>query len=142
MTTSATSLLLTLSWAIPLECACDRRAAIWDILQPVSNPSSQCWFNTKHLLLQLVSGFILHNNSPFDRHHFLVSCPTRIGNCALLFDILSLRLQKAVRIQPLCDISSPAQWNDMCHVVSLQSHPHFTLTNEGGCSLPDKGLET
>lgn len=82
--------------------------------------------------------------------HHLTSVPRSMSNqnrklrsflWHLSSQFLSLRLQKAVRIQPLCDISSPAQWNDMCHVVSLQSHPHFTLTNEGGCCWSLSGKE-
>ena len=111
-----------------------------------------CWAVLLHVILtQIIYHYtqeaILHSHSPFDRHHFLLSQPTIIGNCTFSFDMclefLSLHLNcKAGRIRAslnaLCDVlaeNTQALWDDTCHPPSLQSCPHFTLTDEGWCCL-------
>lgn len=108
--------LLTSCWAILLVClwtrsTLDRRTAAWDILQPVQYPPPPSHSKTNN-----VSGTerdsILHNQSPFDKHHFLLSQPTTIRKCAVsdaCLEFGSLHLNcKASRIRPslnaLCDV--------------------------------------
>lgn len=92
---------------------------------------------------------ILHKLSPFDRHRFLVSQPTTIGNWHLFdlcLEFLCLTLNcKAGRIRPSLNAlsnvltkNSQALWDDTCHPPSRQSCPHFTLTDKAWCMLSNK----
>lgn len=111
----------------------------------VSYLPSPCHFNTKHLS-PLVRNYPSQpftswqtSFPPFPTHHNRKLC--------FLFDMclefLCLHLNcKADRIKPslnaLCDVlaeNTQALWDDTCHPPSLQSCPHFTLTDEGWCCL-------